>query len=75
MSRVTPDKLLRDQAFNIAKNPKCDGCQRKLSSIAFKCFDIKYSVSGVTLAFLQTLATLDKSAIKDKIMSNQNLST
>ena len=32
-------KFLRDKAFNIAKNPKYDGCQRGLASIAYKFFD------------------------------------
>ena len=33
------DKVLHDKAFNIAKNPKYDGCQRGFASIAYKCFD------------------------------------
>ena len=28
--RTASDKVLRDKAFNIAKNPKYDGCQRSL---------------------------------------------
>ena len=31
--RTTSDKILRDKAFNIAKNTKYDGCQRDLASI------------------------------------------
>ena len=31
--RTTSDKFLRGKAFNIAKNPKYDGCQRGLASI------------------------------------------
>ena len=31
--RTFSDKVLRDKAFNIAKNPKCDGYQRGLTSI------------------------------------------
>ena len=31
--RTVFDKILRDKAFNIAKNPKYDGYQRGLSSI------------------------------------------
>ena len=30
-SRTFPDKVLRDKAFNIAKNPKYDGYQRGLA--------------------------------------------
>ena len=31
--RTTADKVLRDKAFNIAKDPKYDGYQRRLSSM------------------------------------------
>ena len=31
--------LLRDKAFNIAKNPKCDGYERGLASMVSKFFD------------------------------------
>ena len=31
--RTASDKILRDKAFNIAKNPKYDGYQRDLASI------------------------------------------
>ena len=33
------DKILRDKAFNIAKNPKCDEYQRGLASMVYKFFD------------------------------------
>ena len=36
--RTASDKILRDKAFNIAKNPKYDGYQRGLASIVFKIF-------------------------------------
>ena len=44
--RATADELLRDKTFNISKNSKHDGYQRKLTSIVYKCFD-KKSGSGV----------------------------
>ena len=31
--RTASDKVLRDKAFNIAKNSKCDGYQRGLASM------------------------------------------
>ena len=34
--RTFSDKALRDEAFNIAKNPKYDGYQRGLASMAYK---------------------------------------
>ena len=54
--RTAADKVLRDKAFNIAKNPKYDGYQRGLASMVYKFFDKKTKRSGVTLA--------NKSAIK-----------
>ena len=33
------DKILRDKAFNIAKNPKYDGYQRGLASMVYKFFE------------------------------------
>ena len=55
--RTAADKVLRDKAFNIAKDPKYDGYQRGLAFMVHKFFDKKTKSSGVT-----TLA--NKSAIK-----------
>ena len=46
--RTAADKVLRDKAFNIAKNSKYDGYQRGLTSIVYKFFDKKTKDSGVT---------------------------
>ena len=62
--RTAADKVLRDKAFNIAKNPKYDGYQRGLASAIDKFFDKKTKGSGVTLA--------NKSAIKS-IPQNEQL--
>ena len=43
------DKILRNKAFNIAKNPKYDGYQRGLASMVYKCFDKKSTGSGVNI--------------------------
>ena len=51
------DKLLRDKAFNIAKNPKYDGYQLEIASMVYIVFD-KKSVS---------------SSVKDEIFSNHCL--
>ena len=49
--REASDKVLRDKVLNIAKNPKCDGYQRDLAFMVYKCFDKKSAGSGVaTLA-------------------------
>ena len=45
--RTCSDKILRDKAFNIAKNPKYDGRQRGLASVVYKFFDKKSMRSGV----------------------------
>ena len=42
--RTASDKVLRDKAFNIVKNPKYDGCQRGLVSVVYKIFDKKLQV-------------------------------
>ena len=41
--RTASDKVLREIAFNIAKNPKYDGYQRRLVSMVCKFFDKKSS--------------------------------
>ena len=41
--RTASDKILCDNAFNIAKNPKYDGCQSGLASMVYKFFDKKTS--------------------------------
>ena len=62
--RTAADKVLRDKAFNIAKNPKYDGYQRGLTSMVYKFFDKKTKGSGITFA--------NKSAIKS-IPQNKQL--
>ena len=47
--RTFSDKVLRDKAFNIAKNPKYDGHQRGLASMVYKFFDKKSAGSGVNI--------------------------
>ena len=39
--RPASDKVLKDKAFNIAKNPKYDGYQRGVASMVYKLFDKK----------------------------------
>ena len=45
--RTFSDKVLRDKAFTIAKNPRYDGYQRGLASMVYKFFDKKSKGSGV----------------------------
>ena len=44
LPRTASDKVLRDKAFNIAKN---QGYQRGLHSMVYKVFDKKTSVGAV----------------------------
>ena len=55
--RTVSHKILRDKAFNIAKNPKYYGYQRELASLVCKFVDKKTSGSG----------------IKNEIISNKEL--
>ena len=47
--RTIADKILKNKAFDIAKDPKYDGYQRGLASIVHKFFDKKSEGSGVKL--------------------------
>ena len=67
-SRTASDKVLKDKAFNIAKNPKYDGYQRGLAFMVYKFFDKKSKGSGVNipLEFNEQLAKeLSKPIIKN----------
>ena len=67
--RTVSDKILRDKAFNIAKNPKYDGYQRGLVSMVYKFFDKKSKGSGVanneTKQNLQSAKELHKPIIRN----------
>ena len=47
--RIVADKILKDRAFNIAKDTKYDGYQRGLASMVYKFFDKKSKGSSVKL--------------------------
>ena len=47
--RTASNKILRDKAFNIAKNPKYDGYQRGLASMVYNFFDKKSTGAGVNI--------------------------
>ena len=44
---IFANKLLGDKAYNIAKDPKYDGCKHVLASMFYKFFDKKTSGSGL----------------------------
>ena len=45
--RTESGKVLRNKAFKVASDPKYDGYQRGLASMAYKFFDKKPSGSGI----------------------------
>ena len=63
--RTDADKVLRDKAFNITKNPKHDDYQRGLASMLYHFFDKKSSGGVATLA--------NKFAVKNVLISNKEL--
>ena len=52
--RTASDKVLRDKAFNIAKNTKYDGYQRGLASVVCKFFDKKLLVVALKMRIYRT---------------------
>ena len=48
--RTGSDKILRDKAFNIAKNPKYDGYQRGLASMVYKFFHKNSALLPINLS-------------------------
>ena len=48
VNRTRADKVLKNRAFEIASDPKYDGCQRGLASMVYKFFDKKSSGSGAS---------------------------
>ena len=55
--RTQSDKVLRDKALKIARDPKYDGYQRGLASMVYKFFDKKSSGSGVDTSLANKSAT------------------
>ena len=47
INRTEADKVLRDKAYDIAKNPEYDGYQRGLASMVYKFFDKTSTGSGI----------------------------
>ena len=61
--RTASDKILRDKAFNVAKNPKYDGYERGLASRVYKFFD-KKSVNNNNNDTKQNRRPLDLAALQ-----------
>ena len=74
--RIAPDKILRDKAFNIAKNPKYDAYQRSFASMVYNFFDKKASkfAKNVDLANLKSNEDkLDVDKLKNVPINLSNL--
>ena len=56
---------MHDKEFNVAKNPKYDGYQRKLASMVYKFFDKKSSGSSIKNENISS-KELAKNLIKEK---------
>ena len=69
--RTASDKILHGKAFNIAKNPKCDGYQRGLASMVYKFFDKKTSSGAVKKNYSKW--RISWSVIRNQIITNQLL--
>ena len=52
--KTAPDKILRNQEFNIAKNPKYDRYQCGLASVVYKYFDKKILVMASKMRIFRT---------------------
>ena len=63
INRTKADKVLKDKACNIASNPKYDGYQRGLASMAYKFFDKKSTGSGTAKPSSLKRITRDSSLI------------
>ena len=50
--RTVADKILKNRAFNIAKDQKYEWCQRGLASMVYKLFDRKSKGSGASTLIL-----------------------
>ena len=60
--RTASDKVLRDKAFDIAKNPKYGEYQRELASTVYKFFDKKSKGGGVNDKIKQNQRPLNLAA-------------
>ena len=54
--RTASGKVLRDKAYNIAKNPKYDEYQRGLGSMVYNSFDKKTSSRAIAMPQNEQLA-------------------
>ena len=69
LTRVTAsDKIFRDKAVKVAKNPNCDGYRRGLASMVYKFFDKKLLVAVLKMGINQTKSQLEN--CKNQLLEN-----
>ena len=61
------DKVVKDKAFKIANDPKYDGYQRRLVSMAYKIFDKKSSGRGVDTSLENKSATTPNYQLENEL--------
>ena len=71
--RTSSDKVLRDKAFNIAKNHKYDRYQKGLASMVYKFFDKKSAGSGRPLSYTLRIANDNNNKSKQNIQLTKEL--
>ena len=67
--RTVADKVLRDNAFNIAKNSRYDGYQKDLASMFCMFFNKKTAVDAATNEIIQKKKLAD-TLHKQKLLEN-----
>ena len=55
--RTQSDKILKNKAFKIGRNPKYDGYKKRLASMVYRVFDKMSSESGVAASLANKSAT------------------
>ena len=63
--RTASDKVLHDEAIDIAKRLKCDGYQRGLPSMVYKFFETKSAGANTSGGVSMLKRQLDKYIIKN----------
>ena len=64
LNRTQADKVLKDRAYKITRNPKYDGYQRGLAAMVYKCFDKKVGSGFINKNSVQLADELHKPVIK-----------
>ena len=64
IKKTQSDKVLKDKAFKIANNSKCDGYQRGLAAMVYKFYEKKSKGSGINEPQNQIANELHKPIIR-----------